>query len=310
MQILRPSIQFDFVGKNRIAIIFSLLLILAGFVSLILKGGPEDGIDFKGGTLIQVQFAKPTAAADIRDALKGLPLGAFTVQQFDEDTHEFLIRAQEAGDELQHISTQVGQALEDRFGAGQLEVRRSEMVGSLVGKDLRKKGMLAVCYAIVGTLVYISWRFEFRFAVGAVVALIHDVLVTLGFFSFFNRELDLTTIAAFLTIIGYSLNDTIVIYDRIRENRGKYPGEDFAPLVNRSLNETLSRTILTSGTTLLVVTALFIFGGAVINTFAFALLVGIVAGTYSTIYIASAVVLFWEQHRPRNLAKELPQPGN
>lgn len=309
MQIIRPDIHFDFVGKNRIAVILSLIVILTGVVSLLIKGGPEYGIDFTGGTLIQVQFDKPTEAADIRDALKGLPLGSLTVQQFGEDTNEFLIRAQESSSELQQISHQVGKALEKRFGEGQLEVRRSETVGSLVGKELKEKGILALFYAIAGTLIYISWRFEFRFAVGAVVALIHDVLITLGFFSIFGKEMDLTIIAAFLTIIGYSLNDTIVIYDRIRENLGKYPGEGFAATVNRSLNETLSRTILTSGTTLLVVAALFIFGGTVINNFAFALLVGIIAGTYSTIFVASAVVLYWEERRPRKAQKELPPRG-
>jgi preprotein translocase subunit SecF len=299
VQIIRPDIHFDFVGKNRIAVILSLVVILAGIVSLLSKGGPEYGIDFTGGTLIQVQFSKPTEAADIRDALKELPLGSLTVQQFGEDTNEYLIRAQEAGSELRQISQQVSKALENRFGEGQVEIRRSETVGSLVGKELREKGLLALFYAMAGTLIYISWRFEFRFAVGAVVALIHDVLITLGFFSFFGKEVDLTVIAAFLTIIGYSLNDTIVIYDRIRENLGKYAGEGFSAIVNRSLNETLSRTILTSGTTLLVVAALFIFGGTVINNFAFALLVGIIAGTYSTIFVASAVVLYWEQHRPK-----------
>lgn len=310
MQIIRPDIHFDFTGKNRIAVILSLLVILAGIVSLISKGGPEYGIDFTGGTLIQVQLNKPIEAADIRDALKELPLGSLTVQQFGEDTKEYLIRAQEAGSELQQISKQVSKALENRFGEDQVEVRRSETVGSLVGKELREKGLLALLYAMAGTLVYISWRFEFRFAVGAVIALIHDVLITFGFFSFFGKEIDLTIIAAFLTIIGYSLNDTIVIYDRIRENLGKYHREGFAAIVNRSLNETLSRTILTSGTTLLVVAALFLFGGAVINNFAFALLVGIIAGTYSTIFVASAVVLYWEQHRPRKSQETLPQQGN
>lgn len=309
MQIIRPDIHFDFVGKNRIAVIFSLAAILAGILSLVIKGGPEYGIDFTGGTLIQVQFDKPTEAADIREALKGLPLGSLTVQQFGDETNEFLIRAQEENSELQQVSRQVGKALEERFGEGRLEVRRSETVGSQVGNELREKGILALLYAIAGTLVYISWRFEFRFAVGAVLALVHDVLITLGFFSLFDKEMDLTIIAAFLTIIGYSLNDTIVIYDRIRENLGKHPGEGFAALVNRSLNETLSRTILTSGTTLLVIVALFIFGGTVINNFAFALLVGIIAGTYSSIFVASAVVLFWEQCRPRRVQEPLPRPG-
>jgi preprotein translocase subunit SecF len=309
VQIIRPDIYFNFVSQNRIAVILSLVVILAGILSLIVKGGPEYGIDFTGGTLIQIQFVKPTEAADIREALKSLPLGSLSVQQFGEDTNEFLIRAQEAGSELQQISQQVGQALEKRFGERQLEIRRSETVGSLVGKELREKGVLALLYAVAGTVVYISWRFEFRFAVGAAVALIHDVLVTLGFFSFFGKEIDLTIIAAFLTIIGYSLNDTIVIYDRIRENLGKHPGEGFAAIVNRSINETLSRTILTSGTTLLVVAALFIFGGTVINGFAFALMVGILAGTYSTIFVASSVVLYWEQHRPRKAQAKLPPQG-
>jgi preprotein translocase subunit SecF len=309
VQIIRPDIDFDFVGKNRIAVILSVIIILAGIISLISKEGPEYGIDFAGGTLIQFQLAKPTESADIREALKDLPLGSLTVQQFGGDTNEFLIRAQESGAELQQISQRIRKSLENRFGEGQVEIRRSETVGSLVGKELRQKGLLALLYAIGGTLIYISWRFEFRFAVGAVIALLHDVLVTLAFFSFFDKEIDLTIIAAFLTIIGYSLNDTIVIYDRIRENLGKYHGEGFAAIVNRSLNETLSRTILTSGTTLLVVVALFIFGGAVINNFAFALLVGIIAGTYSSIFVASAVVLYWEQHRPRKVQTKLPPQG-
>ncbi|MEZ4598345.1 MAG: protein translocase subunit SecF [Syntrophotaleaceae bacterium] len=308
MQIIRPDINIDFVGKNRMAILLSVIIILAGIISLIIKGGPAYGIDFAGGTLIQIQLAKPAESADIREALKDLPLGSFTVQQFGDDTNEFLIRAKEAS-ELQQISKQVSMSLENRFGEGQVEIRRSETVGSLVGKELRQKGLMALLYAMAGTLIYISWRFEFRFAVGAVIALIHDVVITLGFFSFFDKEIDLTIIAAFLTIIGYSLNDTIVIYDRIRENRGNVPGEEFAATVNRSLNETLSRTILTSGTTLLVVVALFIFGGTVINNFAFALLVGIIAGTYSSIFVASAVVLYWEQHRPRKVQTKLPPQG-
>jgi preprotein translocase subunit SecF len=309
VQIIRPNIHFDFISKNRMAVILSLIVMLAGIVSIVSKGGPDYGIDFTGGVLIQVQFNKPAEATDIRDALKELPLGALTVQRFGDDTNEYLIRTQEADSALQQISQQVSKALEDRFGEGQVEIRRSETVGSVVGKELREKGLLALLYTIVGTLAYISWRFDFRFAIGAVIALGHDVLITLGFFSIFDREIDLTIIAAFLTIIGYSLNDTIVIYDRIRENLGKYHSESFATIVNCSLNETLSRTFLTSGTTLLVVLALFIFGGTVINNFAFALLVGIIAGTYSTIFVASAVVLFWEQHRPRKVQTQLPSAG-
>jgi preprotein translocase subunit SecF len=178
-----------------------------------------------------------------------------------------------------------------------VDIRRMEMVGPQVGKDLRQKGFLSIVYAMIGILIYISWRFELRFAIGAIVALLHDVLITLGAFSITGREIDLPIIAAFLAIIGYSLNDTIIVYDRIRENYGKYQKKGFSAIVNRSINETLSRTILTSGTTLLVVLALFIFGGGVIHNFAFAMLVGILIGTYSSIFVASPVLIFWDDRR-------------
>lgn len=299
MEIVRPNSTFDFVGRNRIAVTLSALVILAGIVSLIVKGGPELGIDFAGGTLIQIQFAGPAQPGDIRDALKGLSLGTVTVQQLGEGANEFLIRTQETNVELKQLSHQIREALEGRFGKEGLEVRRTEMVGPQVGMELREKGLFSILYAILGILVYVSWRFEFRFAVGAIVALAHDVLVTLGFFSLFGKEIDLPIIAAFLAIIGYSLNDTIIIYDRIRENTGRYPNEGFAATVNRSINETLSRTLLTSGTTLIVVAALFFLGGSVIHNFAFAMLVGIIAGTYSTIFVASAIILVWEKSYPR-----------
>lgn len=305
MQVFNPSSHYDFVGKNRIALILSLAIILAGLVSLAIKGGPALGVDFAGGTLVEVRFVVPTQAGEIRDALGTLSLGAFTVQQFGDDPNDFLIRVQQTQETQEDLSVSLTQALEARYGAGQLDVRRTEMVGPQVGRELMEKGFLALLYAMAGTLVYIGWRFEFRYAVAAIVALLHDVLVTLGFFSLFGKEIDLTIIAAFLTIIGYSLNDTIVIFDRLRENLGRHPKEGFAQTLNRSINETMSRTILTSGTTLLVVVALFAFGGPVIHNFAFALLVGIIAGTYSTIFVAGALVLAWERRwpkRPRPIA--------
>jgi len=306
VQIIRPNSNFDFVSKNRIAVFVSLIIILIGLVSLIAKGGPLYGIDFAGGTLIQVQFNERTEVSDIRDALQDLALGSYSVQQFGDAANEFLIRTPEVNSELRQISHQVRAALEEKFGAEQLEIRRTETVGSLVGHELRQKGFLALAYAMAGTLAYISWRFEFRFAVAAIIALLHDVIITLGFFSVYDKEMDLTSIAAFLTIIGYSLNDTIVVYDRIRENVRKCPHESFATVVNRSLNETLSRTIMTSGTTLLVVIPLFVFGGTVINGFAFALLVGIIAGTYSSIFVASALIIAWEEKFPRKLLEKTP----
>ncbi|MBD1400971.1 protein translocase subunit SecF [Pelovirga terrestris] len=295
MQLIKPGINIDFIGKRKFALIISLVLILAGFASLVRHGGPHYGIDFAGGTLVQVQFERQTHAAEINAALADVDLGVPVVQRFGEDTNEFLIRVERSTGELQGISMLITESLEQSYGAGQVEVRRVEMVGPQVGKDLRNKGMWAIFYAMLGILAYISWRFEFRFAVGAIIALVHDVVITLGMFSLFAKEIDLPIIAAFLAIIGYSLNDTIIVYDRIRENLGKHNKESFTFILNRSINETLSRTIITSGTTLLVVLSLFVLGGGVIHNFAFAMLVGVLVGTYSSIFVASPLLLLWQK---------------
>ena len=298
MQIIKSDINLDFVGKRKIAALFSGLLILVGLASLVVQGGPNYGIDFAGGTLVQVKFVQATDAGKIKAALDDLNLGAIVVQRFGDDPNEFLIRVQESsGEGEKALSRLISTDLEKSYGKDQVDLRRVEMVGPQVGKDLRQKGLLAIFYAMLGILVYITWRFEFRFAVGAIVALVHDVLITLGAFSISGREIDLPIIAAFLAIIGYSLNDTIIVYDRIRENFGKHQKSGFSAVINRSINETLSRTILTSGTTLLVVLALFIFGGGVIHNFAFALLIGILVGTYSSIFVASPVLIFWDEYR-------------
>lgn len=297
MQLIKPDVNFDFVGKRKLALIFSISLILIGLVSLLVKGGPDYGIDFAGGTLVQVKFSQPTDAAAIKKAMAGLELGNPVVQRFGEDQNEFLIRVEQTSSALQGLSLEIENALEKTYDKGSVEIRRVEMVGPQVGKDLRVKGLKAIFYAMIGLLAYISWRFEFRFAVGAIVALVHDVMITLGAFSLFGKEIDLPIIAAFLAIIGYSLNDTIIVYDRIRENLGKHNKESFPFIVNRSINETLSRTLLTSGTTLLVVLALFILGGGVIHNFAFAMLVGVVVGTYSSIFVASPILIFWQQKK-------------
>ena len=297
MQLIKPDINIDFVGKRKIALFISIALILIGLASLLIKGGPNYGIDFAGGTLVQVQFAQPTDASAIKKALQGIDLGSVVVQRFGDNQNEFLIRVEQSTAELQGLSVQIQNALEQTYAKGDVDIRRVEMVGPQVGKDLRSKGLKAIFYAMLGLLAYISWRFEFRFAVGAIVALVHDVLITLGAFSLFGKEIDLPIIAAFLAIIGYSLNDTIIVYDRIRENSGKHNKESFSFIVNRSINETLSRTLLTSGTTLLVVMALFVLGGGVIHNFAFAMLVGVLVGTYSSIFVASPVLIFWEQKK-------------
>lgn len=297
MQLINPNVNIDFVGKRKIAVIFSLVLIAIGMVSLVIQGGPNYGIDFAGGTLVQVKFTENTGAKQIKDALKGLDLDISSVQQFGDEPNEFLIRTPASSSELKGLSQDINASLEKAYGAGKFDIRRTEMVGPQVGKDLREKGLLAIVYAMIGILIYVTWRFEFRFAIGAIIALIHDVMITLGAFSVFGKEIDLPIIAAFLAIIGYSLNDTIIVYDRIRENRGRYAKEGFNAIINRSINETLSRTIMTSGTTLLVVVALFALGGGVIHNFAFALLVGIVIGTYSSIFVASPILIFWEERK-------------
>lgn len=297
MQLIKPDTNIDFVGKRKFALVVSVVLILIGLVSLMVKGGPDYGIDFAGGTLVQVQFTEGTDAGSIKDALKDLDIGSPIVQSFGEEQNEFLIRVEKTSAELQGLSVQIQNALEKTYEKGKVSIRRVEMVGPQVGKDLRSKGLKAILYAMLGILIYISWRFEFRFAVGAIVALAHDVLITLGAFSVFGKEIDLPIIAAFLAIIGYSLNDTIIVYDRIRENLGKHNKESFSFIVNRSINETLSRTLLTSGTTLLVVLALFILGGGVIHNFAFAMLVGVLIGTYSSIFVASPILILWQQKK-------------
>ena len=308
MQIIKHDINIDFVGKRKLAMIISGVVILLGLVSLVINGGPNYGIDFVGGTLVQVKFAEDTDASKIKESLSALDLGSVVVQHFGDDANEYLVRVQESA-KNKELAKMISASLESSYGAGQVDIRRVEMVGPQVGKDLRQKGLLSILYAMIGILIYISWRFELRFAVGAIIALLHDVLITLGAFSLSGREIDLPIIAAFLAIIGYSLNDTIIVYDRIRENYGKHKKKGFSAVVNSSINETLSRTILTSGTTMLVVLALFVFGGGVIHNFAFALLIGILVGTYSSIFVASPVLIFWDDYRSGGQKKVAAEGG-
>ena len=298
MEFIKSGTKIDFMGKRLAAFIISSLLIIAGIVSLIVHGGPNYGIDFAGGTLIQVRFSQPVTAGEIRESLKDAGLTG-TIQRFGaEGAGEYLIRLQTSSSDLEGLSATIKDALAKRFGKDTFEIRRTEMVGPKVGKDLRRKGLQAIIFALIGILIYISFRFKFRFAVGAVVALAHDVMITVGVFSLTNKEFSLPVLAALLTIVGYSLNDTIVVYDRIRENMGRMRRELLEKTINISINETLSRTILTSFTTLIVVIILFLIGGGVIHDFTFALLVGIVVGTYSSIFVASPLVVLWEKRFP------------
>ncbi len=289
MQFIKPDINVDFIGRRRMAIIASVIVIFLGIVSLVIKGGPSYGIDFAGGTLIQVKFSQMPDISQIRSALNEKDLGSAVIQSLGEDKVSIRVRSDVGQEDT--VSDEIFSILADNYGKDQVSLELVEMVGPQVGADMRRKGLLSILYAMVGILIYITIRFQFRFALGAIVALIHDILITIGVFSFFGKEFTLPVVAALLTIIGYSLNDTIVVYDRIRENVRRSPREALAGIINASINQTLSRTILTSGTTLIVLLCLFFLGGEVIHDFSFALLVGVLVGTYSSIYIASPVLL-------------------
>ncbi len=293
MELIKKQTHIDFMGKFKTALMLSGLLILAGFVSIAVHGGLKFGIDFEGGTLVQLKFPEVPAIDSIRSGLREIGLADSTIQEFGSpDT--ILIRVEIADGELKEMGTRIKKALEETKGFTGIIIERVEMVGPKVGKDLRIKALLSILYAIIGIVIYISWRFEFQYAIAAIIALIHDVLITMGAFSVLDKEFTLVIVAAFLTIIGYSLNDTIVVFDRIRENTRRRSKELLSDVINTSINQTLSRTLLTSGTTLLVVVALFVLGGEIIHDFSFALLVGVVVGTYSSIFIASVFLLYWE----------------
>ncbi len=299
MEIIRPGINIDVVGKMKIAFAASLFAITVSILSLVMHGGPNLGIDFAGGTQVQIKFSREATAKGIRDSLQGIGLGNSVIQRFGyRGNNEFLIKTERSSSEIEGLSDRIAEALGETYGTDNVEIRRVEVVGPKVGKDLRQKGFLAMLYAVIGILIYVTWRIELRYVVGAIMALIHDVVITVGVFSLLGKEFTLPIIAALLTIIGYSLNDTIVVYDRIRENIKAARKQPLKELVNSSINQVLSRTVLTSATTLLVVLALFFLGGAVIHDFAFALLVGIIVGTYSSIFVASPTVLAWETISP------------
>jgi preprotein translocase subunit SecF len=287
--------NYDFVGKRRWFYIGSAALIAISLLSILIRGGLNYGIDFTGGTLIQVRYDKPVRVGDVRRGLDEIKLGSAIIQQFG-DVREYLIRLpQGQGVETpEQITPKVQAALAKAAGA-KVEIRRVEFVGPQVGRDLQLQALYAVLAGMAGILIYVAIRFDFRGGIISIVAIAHDVIVTLGALTIFNFEMSLSVLAALLTIVGYSINDTIVIFDRIRESRGRglRKGQSLAGLVNTSLNQTLSRTILTSFTTFMASVVLFLFGGEVLRDFAFALVVGVVLGTYSTVAAASLIV-DWE----------------
>ena len=286
MQLINPKNTIDFMGKRKLAIAFSAILLLISIASLAVKG-LNFGIDFTGGTLIEVTYPEPVDLADVRTQLSDHGFDGAVVQHFGT-ARDVLIRLAPTEESSAQLSNRVLDALGQER---KIEVKRVEFVGPQVGDELAEDGGLAMLTALAGILIYVYFRFEIRFSLGSVMALVHDVLITLGFFSITQLEFDLTVLAAVLAVIGYSLNDTIVVYDRIRENFRKIRKGTPEEVINRSVTQTLSRTVMTSLTTLLVLVALFVFGGETIHAFSEALIVGVVVGTYSSIYVASSLAL-------------------
>jgi len=340
MQFIKSDINLNFTGKRKIAFLVSVAMILVSISSIIIHKGPKLGVDFAGGTLVQVKFFDSVVMDDITSGLYAIGLNKSSVQLFGEKKdNEFLIRTDMTVMTSEGFSSKLEKALKSSTGID-VEIRRVDMVGPQIGKDLREKALFAMFYALLFITIYISGRFELKwmlsgvmaaaligaiyffnlfnvsipfliatalivtlvlfwflelkYAMGAIVALIHDVTITVGLFSIFDKEFTLPIIAALLTIIGYSLNDTIIVFDRIRENLKKHHKKSLAFILNRSINETLSRTLLTSLTTLTVLVTLFVLGGGIIHDFAFAMIIGVLVGTYSSIYVASPILLAWQ----------------
>jgi preprotein translocase subunit SecF len=341
MEFIKPNININFIGRKKIAFIISAALIIISIAFLIIQNGPKYGIDFAGGTLIQLRLSSGAEIDDIKKGLNNIDLKKSTVQTFGEKkSNEYLIRTDVSIEDFGDISEKVKYALKDSTGRT-VEIRRVEMVGPQVGKDLREKALFALFFALLFITIYISGRFELKwlksgvtagiiafavyfpslfnisipvlitialavslavfwyldlsFALGAIIAILHDVIITVGVFSILGKEFTLPIVAALLTIIGYSLNDTIIVFDRIRENLRTSQKQTKEEIINRSINETLSRTILTSTTTLAVVISLFIFGGGIVEDFALAMIIGVTVGTYSSIFIASPILLAWDR---------------
>ena len=287
MRLIKET-DIKFLSQSRFGYFLSGAIILAGLISLVLQGGPRLSIDFTGGTVAQIKFEKPVELGQLRNTLSDYGFKGAEIVEFGSPD-EVLIKTQFTGSSSE-ISEKLTLALGKTF-----ILRRVESVGPKIGKELQSDALKAIGLALLLILIYITFRFDRYYALGSVMALIHDVLITLGVFSLLDYEINLSIIAAFLTIVGYSLNDTIVVFDRIRENIPKFMKKTLNDVVNISLNETLNRTVITSLTTMMVVVILFIWGGKVINLFAFALIVGIFIGTYSSLFVASPVMVYFEK---------------
>jgi len=303
---LFKDIKVDWLGKRKLFLAISAGLILLGLISLLVKGGFQYGVDFKGGTIVTVRFQEKPQIDDIREVLRANGAADSQIQELRSGQNDIMIEFQGA----QEADASIGRAtiidaLNTRF-QGKFQVLSATSIGPKVGDDLKRQAVFATLYALGGILVYIAFRFEWIYGAAAVFAVFHDALVTLGLFSIFNREINLTVIAALLTLVGYSVNDTIVVFDRLRENLKVRRRDDLETVMNDSINQTFSRTILTSGLTFLTVLALFIFGGEIINHFAFAMVVGIIIGSYSSIAIAAPLVLIYTNLHGKTVLAAVP----
>ncbi|HEX04290.1 MAG TPA: protein translocase subunit SecF [Bacteroidetes bacterium] len=303
LEIFRDA-SYDFQGKRRVAFIISAILIVIGIIATVVRGGPNYSIDFTGGLQSVLRFETPVDQSDVRDAVHDLGYTDAEVKTITgRGQQDVMIRIpiltghESVSDELQA-------GLQAHFADNPITVRSVETVGPKIGRELRNSAILAIVASMFFIVIYISWRFKYRYAIAALAALIHDVLIVFGLFSILNLQISLAVIAAFLTIVGYSLNDTIVVFDRVRENVRKLRTKGFQDQINISINETLSRTVLTSGTTFIVVFILYLFGGAVLHDFAFALMAGVIVGTYSSIFVASPILIEWANARPEKRSKK------
>jgi preprotein translocase subunit SecF len=283
-------VNVDWMRRRHIAYVVSGISILASIISLVVHGGPRYGVDFTGGTLIEVSITPPPSVDEVRGGIDRAGFSGAEIQRLDRPDL-FLIRLQSEGEARQNPGPMVLKALESAHGGAHVEIRHLEHVGPRVGSELRTAAIKAVFLALGLILIYVAIRYDWRYSMGAVVALFHDVFITLGAVSIFNKEVNLTVVAALLTIAGFSINDTIVVFDRIRERRQALRREPAEKVMNIAVNETLSRTIITSFTVVLTVLALFFLGGEVLHDFSFAMLVGVIYGTYSSVYVASALAL-------------------
>jgi preprotein translocase subunit SecF len=300
-EIIKSGTKFDFTSKFGVTTVISAILVAVSLYGIFAK--LNYGVDFRGGAEIQIKFEKPVSLVELRKTVKAGGFKGASAQSIgDAGSNEFLVKVQGNEDNLNQITEDMNQALQKSFSAQGVDIRKVDIVGPKAGAQLRISGFQAMLWALIAIMVYIGLRFDFKYSPGAIAALMHDVTIILGVFAFTGTEFTLQTVAALLAVIGYSVNDTVIVYDRVREHESKYAGVDLKDHINNATNETLSRTILTSGTTLFISVTMFLFGGLAIRDFFLAITLGVVIGTYSSIFVAAPTTLFFDRMKQKNAA--------